>query len=67
MVTTSKFNHAMDAVLTELEVHCEVIRRPDLELDELLAIRHNLAGGCLRKLIAIAIHQKMLELQMAGN
>ena len=58
MVTTSKFNHAMDAVLTELEVHCEVIRRPDLELDELLAIRHNLAGGCLRKLQGAGTHQR---------
>ena len=54
----------MDAVLAELDTHCKYLRIPNLELDEFLAILNNLAGGCLRGLIVIYIHQKILELQL---
>ncbi len=54
----------MDAVLAELDTHCKYLRIPDLELDKFLAILNNLAGGCLRGLIVIYIHQKILELQL---
>ena len=54
----------MDAVLAELDTHCEYLRIPNLEVDEFLAILNNLAGGCLRGLIIIYIHQKILELQL---
>ena len=64
MVTTSALTHALDAVLAEMDVHCQVIRLPDLDMDGLLTIRKNLAEGCLRGLVVIAIHQKMLEGQM---
>ena len=64
MPTTAKLTHAMDAVITEMDVHCGCLRTTNLEKDEYLAIRQNLAEGCVRGLIVIAIHQKMLELQM---
>ena len=54
----------MDAVLAELDTHCECLRIPNLKLDEFLAILNNLAGGCLRGLIVIYIHQKILERQL---
>lgn len=64
MPTTAKLTHAMDAVITEMDVRCGCLRTTNLEKDEYLAIRQNLAEGCVRGLIVIAIHQKMLELQM---
>ena len=54
----------MDAVIAEMDVHCGCLRITNLEKVEYLAIRQNLAEGCLRGLIVIAIHQKMLELQV---
>ena len=44
MPTTSDLTFATDAVLAELDTHCECLRIPNLELDEFLAIRNNLAG-----------------------
>ena len=64
MPTTAKLTHAMDEVITEMDVHCGCLRTTNLEKDEYLAIRQNLAEGCVRGLTVIAIHQKMLELQM---
>ena len=64
MPTTAKLTHAMDAVIAEMDVHCGCLRIINLEKDEYLAIRQNLAEGCVRGLIVIAIHQKMLELQV---
>ena len=64
MPTTAKLTHAMDAVIAEMDVHCGCLRITNLEKDEYLAIRQNLAEGCLRGLIVISIHQKMLELQV---
>ena len=64
MPTTAKLTHAMDAVITVMDVHCGCLRTTNLEKDEYLAIRQNLAEGCVRGLTVIAIHQKMLELQM---
>ena len=54
----------MEGVIAEMDVHCGCLRITNLEKDEYLAIRHNLAEGCVRVRIVIAIHQKMLELQM---
>ena len=64
MPTTAKLTHAMDAVIAEMDVHCGCLRITNLEKDEYLAIRQNLPEGCVRGLIVIAIHQKMLELQV---
>ena len=64
MLTTSALTNAMEAVMTELSTHCRVINLSGLEMDERMAVRQNLAEGCVRGLIVIAIHQKMLELQM---
>ena len=64
MLTTSALTNAMEAVLTELGTHCRVISLEGIEMDERWAVRQNLAEGCVRGLIVIAIHQKMLELQM---
>ena len=64
MPTTAKLTHAMDAVIAEMDVHCGCLQIPNLEKDEYLAIRQNLADGVVRGLIVIAIHQKTLELQM---
>lgn len=44
--------------------HFEVIRLADSDVDELVSIRKNLAERCVRGLIMIAIHRKMLDLQM---
>ena len=63
MPTTAKLTHAMDAVITEMDVHCGCLRITNLEKDEYLAIRQNLAEGCVRGLIVIAIHQKLLQMQ----
>ena len=54
----------MSAVMDELEVHCDCLRMPHLEKDEYLSIRQNLADGCVRGLVVIAIHQKTLELRL---
>ena len=54
----------MEAVLAELDTHCECLGMPHLEKDEYLSIRQNLADGVVRGLIVIAIHQKLLELQL---
>jgi hypothetical protein len=64
MPTTAKLTHAMEAVIAEMDVHCGCLRTTNLERDEYLAIRQNLADGVVRGLIVISIHQKMLELQM---
>ena len=64
MGKTSELTHAMEAVLAELDTHCDCLLIPSLEKDEYLAIQQNLADGVVRGLIVIAIHQKMLELQM---
>ena len=64
MVTTSALCKAMDAVLAVMDNHCEVIRLAEQDVDQLVAIRKNLAEGYVRGLIVIAIHQKMLDLQM---
>ena len=62
MVTTSALCKAMDAVLAVMDTHSEVIRLAEQDVDQLVAIRKNLAEGYVRGLIAI--HQKMLDLQM---
>ena len=64
MPTTAKLTHAIEAVMDELEVHCDCLRMPHLEKDEYLSIRQNLADGVVRGLIVISIHQKTLELQL---
>ena len=64
MPTTAKLTHAMDAVIAEMDVHCGCLRTTNLEKDEYLAIRQNLADGVVRGLIVIAIHQKTLELRL---
>jgi hypothetical protein len=64
MVKTSELTHAMEAVLAELDTHCDCLLIPSLEKDEYLAIQQNLADGVVRGLVVISIHQKMLELQM---
>ena len=64
MPTTAKLTHAMEAVLAELDTHCECLGMPHLEKDEYLSIRQNLSDGVVRGLVVIAIHQKLLELQM---
>lgn len=64
MPTTAKLTHAMEAVLAELDTHCECLGMSHLEKDKYLSIRQNLADGVVRGLIVIAIHQKMLQLQM---
>ena len=64
MLTTSALTNAIEAVLTELDTHCRVINLSGLEVDERLAVRQNLADGVVRGFVVIAIHQKMLELQM---
>ena len=64
MPTTSKLTFAMNAVIYELEVHCECLEMSHLEKDEYLSIRQNLADGVVRGLVVISIHQKMLQLQM---
>lgn len=64
MPTTAKLTHAMEAVLAELDTHCDCLGISNLEKDEYLAIRQNLADGVVRGLIVIAIHQKTLELRL---
>ena len=64
MPTTAKLTHAMEAVLAELDTHCDCLGISNLEKDEYLAIRQNLADGIVRGLIVIAIHQKTLELRL---
>ena len=64
MPTAAKLTHAMEAVLAELDTHCECLGMPHLEKDEYLSIRQNLADGVVRGLVVISIHQKMLELQV---
>ena len=64
MVKTSELTHAMEAVLAELDTHCDCLLIPSLEKDEYLSIRQNLADGVVRGLIVICIHQKLLELQL---
>ena len=64
MPTTSKLTFAMNAVMDEMDVHCECLGMPHLEKDEYLSIRQNLADGVVRGLVVISIHQKMLQLQM---
>ena len=64
MPTTAKLTHAMEAVLAELDTHCECLGMPHLEKGEYLSIRQNLADGVVRGLVVIAIHQKLLELQL---
>ena len=64
MLTTSALTNAMEAVLTEMSTHCRVINLSELEVDERVAVRQNLADGVVRGLVVISIHQKMLELQM---
>ena len=54
----------MEAVLAELDTHCDCLGISNLEKDEYLAIRQNLADGVVRGLIVIAIHQKTLELRL---
>ena len=49
-VTTFAQTHAMDAA--------------SAEMSEQLSIRKNLEKGCVQGLIMVAIHQKMLELQV---
>ena len=51
-------------MLAELDTHYECLHIPNLELSEFLAILNNLAGDCLRGLIVIYIHQKILELRL---
>ena len=63
MPTTAKLTHAMDAVIAEMDVHCGCLRTTNLEKDEYLEIRQNLADGVVRGLIVISIHQKLLGLQ----
>ena len=53
----------MEGVIAEMDVHCGCLRITNLEKDEYRAIRENLAEGCVRGLIVISIHQKLLELQ----
>ena len=64
MVKTSELTHAMEAVLAELDTHCDCLGMSHLEKDEYLSIRQNLADGVVRGLVVISIHQKMLELQL---
>ena len=64
MPTTSKLTFAMNAVIDEMDVHCECLEMSHLEKDEYLSIRQNLADGVVRGLIVISIHQKLLELQL---
>ena len=64
MPTTSKLTFAMNAVIDEMDVHCEMVRLLHLEKGEYLSIRQNLADGVVRGLVVIAIHQKLLELQL---
>ena len=64
MPTTAKLTHAMKGVIAEMDVHCGCLQIPNLEKDEYLAIRQNLADGVVRGLIVIAIHQKTLELRL---
>ncbi|MDB4638488.1 hypothetical protein OAE87_00035 [bacterium] len=64
MPTTSKLTFAMNAVIDELEVHCNCLGMSHLEKGEYLSIRQNLADGVVRGLIVISIHQKLLELQL---
>ena len=64
MPTTAKLTHAMEAVIAEMDIHCGCLGMPDLEKDEYLSIRQNLADGVVRGLIVISIHQKLLELQL---
>ena len=54
----------MNAVMDEMDVHCECLGMSHLEKDEYLSIRQNLADGVVRGLVVISIHQKMLQLQM---
>ena len=53
MVTTSALCKAMDAVLAEMDTHCEVIRLAKQDVDQLVAIRKNLAEGYVRGLIVM--------------
>ena len=64
MPTTAKLTHAMEAVLAELDTHCECLGMSHLEKDEYLSTRQNLADGVVRGLIVISIHQKLLESQL---
>ena len=64
MPTTAKLTHAMEGVIAEMDVHFGCLRTTNIEKDEYLAIRQNFADCVVRGLIVIAIHQKMLELQM---
>ena len=64
MPTTAKLTHAMEGVIAEMDVHCGCLQIPNLEKDEYLAIRQNLADGVVRGLIVISIHQKTLELRL---
>ena len=57
MRTTTKLTHAMDAVIAEMDVHCGCLQIPNLEKDEYLAIRQNLADWVVRDLVVISIHQ----------
>ena len=61
-------NHQVDpsleAILAELDTHCEFLGMPHLDKDEYLLIRQNLADGVVRGLVVISVHQKMRELQM---
>ena len=64
MIATSALPPAMDAVLEELDHHCEVLSRSDLSIHEAIQVRASLAGACFRGLTLIRMHQKILALQL---
>ena len=53
----------MEAVVDEIDVHCRCLAQ-ELEPEHRQQIELNLAGGCARGLMLIAMHQQLLNLQL---
>ena len=53
----------MDAVVAEIDVHCDCLAQ-DLLPENREHIERILAGGCARGLMLIALHQQLLKIQL---
>ena len=63
MPDLSPLMEGMEAVVAEIDVHCECLAQELLPHDR-QHIERNLAGGCARGLMLIAMHQQLLNLQL---
>ena len=63
MPDLSPLMEGMEAVVAEIDVHCECLAQELLPHDR-QHIERILAGGCARGLMLIAMHQQLLNLQL---